>query len=486
MPLPAADLLPNLMILSQKLKADSKEDALSVLKAVLCINPDYADAYDCIGYIDAELSRWESARHHLEYSLSLKEGNAQIFFTLGNVCMSSGDCAAAVKYYEKSLAFQRFPEGLLNLSVAYTKLGDEQSRLRSLEALVNEFSDYAQGFNNLGVYWYRTRNLPQAIECFRKALELNPELSVARYGLSHALLMEKDYLGGFENQESRWGNIPNCPIRVLEPQLWTGQEVPNQSRILVTLEQGFGDTLQMLRFLLMLHSRFSEVSIEVQPAMCRLISKAFPSVHVLVHGEPLPTTDFYCPVMTLPWAFRIGYETIPVEPNGYIKIKDTVPISPINIKPGLKRAGLCWRGGAINPEMLHRSLALEDFRSLFDLAGYEWISLVKEVTQAELELIDQIENLTDSSTLMTDFYDTYSLIAGLDFVVSIDTAVAHLAAAMGKKTIVILNDGVDWRWHLDDDYSAWYPNARLLRSYNFSTQTEFMAALCVEILRLKR
>ncbi len=479
---PKCDLVSVLIALSQKLKTESREDALLVLQAVLCISPDCADAHENIGYIYTEQSHWENARRHFEISLSHSDGNALLFFNLGNVCMSSGDFSAAAKYYEKALSFQRFPEGLLNLSVAYTKLGNEKSRLNALESLVHEFGNFPQGFNNLGVFWYRTRNIRQAIDCFKKALELDPALNMAKYGLSHALLMDKEYLKGFEYHESRWGTIPNCPIRTFDSQLWTGQEVSYKSKILVTLEQGFGDTLQMLRFLPMLCARFVEVNIEVQPAMRRLVSKAFPRVNVVVHGDPLPQTDFYCPIMSLPWAFRISYDSIPVDVNGYIHIGESAP--GLLVKPnktGAIKVGLCWRGGAINPEMLHRSLSLNDVAPLFKLKGYAWTSLVKDLPSEESALVGSIENLTDFSAVMSDFYDTYMLIKGLDLVVSIDTAVAHLAAAMGKKTIVILNDGVDWRWHLDDEVSAWYPNARLLRSYNFSSQDEFMGMLATEI-----
>lgn len=478
---PANDLLPALIALSQKLKTESKDEALLLLRAALCISPDCVEAHENIGYLYADLCLWENAKHHLEKSLCCRNGSAQVFFSLGNVCMSSGDCVAAAAYYEQALALQRFPEGLLNLSVAYTKLGNEESRLNALLALTQEFGNFPQGFNNLGVFWYRTRKIELAIECFKKAIELEPGLGMARYGLSHALLMNKDYLGGFKYQESRWGTIPNCPIRNLGLTLWLGEEVPHSSKIVVTLEQGFGDTLQMLRFLPMLKSKFSEISIEVQPAMARLVKKTFPDVNVLVHGDPLPNADFYCPIMSLPWAFRISYDTIPVNANGYLHTDDTFPSLLPKKTPGTKKIGLCWRGGVINPEMLHRSLSLNDVTSLFDLAGCEWVSLVKDLPADEQILINRIENLTDYSSVMTDFFETYRLIQELDLVVSIDTAVAHLAAAMGKKTIIILNDGVDWRWHLDDDVSAWYPNAPLLRSYNFPTQQEFMATLLNEI-----
>lgn len=475
-----SELLSNLVILSQKLKAESKDNALDVLKAALLIDPMHADSHDSIGYLYAELSLWEKARHHLEYSLSLKEGNALIFYILGNVCMSSGDVASAANYYERALALRRFPEGLLNLSVAYTKLGDENSRLMSLQSLVSEFSEFPEGYNNLGVYWYRTRNISRAIECFEKALDLNPELGIVKYGLSHALLMNKDYLKGFEYHESRWGNVPNCPIRLIDLPLWQGQDVPNDSILLITLEQGFGDTLQMLRFLPLLREKFSKIIIEVQQPMYRLISNAFPDVQVIVHGSAaLPHANFYCPIMTLPWAFRINYDSIPVFPDGYICDNKT-EISQLITKTR-SRIGLCWRGGSVNPEMLHRSLILSDFTKLINMGEYEWISLVKDLPPNEAAEIANIENITDCSELMSDFCDTYQLIKGLDLVISIDTSVAHLSAAMGKKTIIILNDGVDWRWHLDDEFSAWYPNARLLRTYNFASLDYFMPSLSEEI-----
>lgn len=484
---PAADqavqLKDSLFALSQKLRGECNEDALLVLQAILCIYPEYADVHEAIGYIYADLSRWECARHHFEISILNSSGNATVFFSLGNVCMSIGDFDAAELYYKKSLSHQRFPEALLNLSVVYTNLGDDYLRLKTLESLVDEFQLFPQGFNNLGVYWYRKRNILNAIDCFRKALYLDPALAMAKYGLSHSLLMSKDYRAGFELHESRWGTVPSCPIRTYDCELWTGQNVSIGSKIKVTFEQGFGDTLQMLRFIPLLCEKFTQVFVEVQPALSRLVTKAFPEVRVvLLNNDSLPLTDYYCPIMSLPLAFGIAYDTIPTNVNGYIHIDKSLP-SLNKSESGKRKIGICWRGGAINPEMLHRSLTINDVVPIFNNSLNSWFSLVKDLPMEEKAILDQFENVTDCASIMLDFYDTYMLIDGLDLVVTVDTAVAHLAAAMGKETIIILNDGVDWRWHLDDDVSAWYPNAKLLRSYNYSNFSDFLDVLVSQLTR---
>lgn len=457
-------VLSSLNGIADRFKDQSSDDEETVLHAINLISGDSCEGHKKLGYFYYRQSKFDLAIKHFEICINKGCADYTSFFYSANSLKNMGDFESAVNHFLKSLELNSYPEGLVNLAATYSDLKNDVLALQTLESLTTKFPSFTLGHYNLGIYWYDRRDIKKSIASYNRALATNPEHGDSKVALSLALLMSKNYIDGFVMHDSRWGVSPNCPIRDFIRPYWHGQEVDKRSSVLVTVEQGFGDTLQMIRYLPMLAERFSRVCIEVQPQMKRLISQAFPTVEVVVNKEPLPSTDYYCPVMSLPRAFGTTYEAIPGQQK-YISIPHAEPLDPALISNPKKKVGICWRGGALNPKMLHRSLTFKQIERLFDNESYVWVSLMKDVTSEEREAMLEHRNVKDYNNQIADFYDTCRLIDTLDAVVTVDTAVAHLAGAMGKPTIIILNEGYDWRWHIDDDISAWYPTAKLLRSY---------------------
>lgn len=478
-----AEILAVLKDLAARLNNESEEDAIAVLRGVALLSEDPLNIYKKLADYFYKVSDWQRAIYYLEKCCAVDSEDFASLFYLGNCLKNMGVYDAAVNAFERSIAVKSYPEGLINLASAYSDINQKDLELNTLKDLVQSFPEYTLGHYNLGVFWYAQKNIPAAIQSYENALRTNPDHGLTKVAYSLALLMDKKYVEGFRMHDSRWGVAPNCPIRNFDRPRWSGQDVEEGASILVTLEQGFGDTLQMLRYVPFLTDVFDKVVLEVQPQMQRLVTLAFPDVDVIVYGMDLPETDFYCPIMSLPGAFGTTYTTIPNQ-DAYIRLPRYESLFPDLLNETRKKIGVCWRGGMLDPKMAHRSLSLKAIKPLCEIDDYAWVSLVKDIPNHERTEL-RSSKVIDLTSELTDFYDTYRLISDLDVVITVDTAVAHLAGAMGKPTVVILNEGYDWRWHMDDETSAWYPSTRLFRAYKLGGSADLVPHLLDEIKTLK-
>lgn len=476
------EVVPALRDLARRLIHESENDSMAVLRAIALLSEDCADVHKQLAEHYYRAANWIRAIAHFEKCCALDQSDYIALFYQANCLKNLGRHTQAIDIYLRSIAVHEYPEGLMNLSAAYADLGDRALELQVLSHLTSSFPQYTLGHYNLGIYWYGKKDLKKSISCYKQALECDTDHGPSKVALALALLMDKQYLEGFLQYESRWGVIPNCPIREFNRPSWYGQVVPQGSSLLVTVEQGFGDTFQLLRYLPCVLSKFSKLYLEVQPQMQRLVSASYPHIEVVVNGGELPQTDFYCPIMSLPRAFETTYQTIPVQ-GKYLDIPNPMPFSAHLDCDPRKKIGVCWRGGMHDLRMAHRSLSAKSIKSLFEVDGYVWVSLVKDLPDDERAEL-KATKVIDLTAELTDFYDTYRLISALDVVITVDTAVAHLAGAMGKPTIVILNEGYDWRWHVDDDISAWYPGTRLLRAYKLDNPDALVPELLTQVKKI--
>lgn len=475
-------VVSSLNTLVEKLGHDSSYESMVALSAVGFLSNQDAGLYRKLADFYYAKQNWIGAIVNFNKCCMLNETDFNSMFYLASSYRNIGLFDEAIDVYSKSLQIHQYPEAMLNMALTYSEISQSESQIKTLENLTATFPEFTLGHYNSGIYWYGKRNLKKSIQCYRRALESNADHGESKIALSLALLMDKQYIEGFLMNESRWGVLPNCPIRQFSRPSWGGQNVPNGSSLLVTVEQGFGDTLQMLRYLPLLLEKFNKIYIEVQPQMQRLVSLSYPQVDVVVNGHELPRTDFYCPIMSLPRSFDTSYDTIPVQ-TPYIDIPLSEPLNLVLSNNLRGKIGVCWRGGMLDPRMVHRSLSLKSIKNLFDVDDYVWVSLVKDLPDDErADLVTT--SVVDITSELTDFYDTYRLISALDVVITVDTAVAHLAGAMGKPTIVILNEGYDWRWHVDDDISAWYPGTQLLRAYKLDTPDALVPDLLARVKKI--
>jgi tetratricopeptide (TPR) repeat protein len=315
------------------------------------------------------------------------------------------------------------------------------------------------------------------IEC-AKVLRADHEHAEAHWNYALLLLLQGNYATGFREYEWRWKKRRfTSPVReFLEPR-WDGGD-PSGKTILVYAEQGFGDTIHFSRYLPLLVERGASVLFECHQPLTALMRELGSGITVLPFGQTLPAFDYHVPLLSLPYLFGSTFETIPVSVPYLAPPGDRLPFwKSVMPSGGGVKIGLCWAGkqypdaGRTIPAGL-----------LAPLAACQNILFVS------LQLGDGVEKpavpLNDLTMLVLDFADTAALIAQLDLVITIDTAVAHLAGALGKKTWLLLPFAPDWRWGLERGDCPWYPAMRLFRQQEAGDWGQVVAEVFSEFNRL--
>ena len=322
--------------------------------------------------------------------------------------------------------------------------------------------------SNLGVTYKELHQFDAALTCFDKALQVEPTHADVQWNKARVLLMAGRYPEAWPLFESRW--LLDASRQAEQAKhtaaLWRGQSPLRGRKLLICTEQGLGDTIQCLRYLPLLVAMGAQVTVEVQPALKRLV-RQFKGIHqIILWGEDRPNTDFYCPFMSLPLAFKTDLATIPA-PQGYVQAEPALQAAwaaQVANDPLLK-LGLVWAGGDLFAANQRRNIPIGHFELLGDLP-LSFYSLQKG-EQAQAELADVLAKdwdgpqIIDHTSALGDLADTTGFISQLDAVVAVDTSVAHLAGAMGKPVYLLNRFDGCWRWLAQQSRSPWYESLHI-------------------------
>ena len=368
-----------------------------------------------------------------------------------------------------------YPNGnLVNIPMHTEELIDLGNRCREENNPEGALAYYAQAltqdrrsasaFNNYGNVLRESGDPAGAIPFLQRSIQLAPAHPTAQFNLAVAYLLAGDYARGWPQYETRWnyehlaGTLPNY----LQPR-WAGQDVQDKT-VLVIGEQGHGDNIQFVRFVGDLTARGARVILTLNPSLKPLIiGEAIPTI--LTDGDPLPEFDYWIPIMSIPAV--IGTTVDNIASVQYYLTADTALQRAWQERLGPKRrlrVGFCWSGRRDTWINRHKAMPFEVMLELVRRnPSYEWINLQSDCTeQEEAELV--AAGVTAYPGAIRNFADTAALLMHMDVVLSVDTAVAHLAGALGRPVWVMLSQyALDWRWLLDRDSSPWYSTARLFR-----------------------
>jgi tetratricopeptide (TPR) repeat protein len=329
---------------------------------------------------------------------------------------------------------------------------------------LTEDRNSAAAFNNYGNVLRESGDPLGAIPFLQRSIQLSPTHPTAQFNLAVAYLLAGDYARGWPQYETRWnyehlaGSLPNYP----QPR-WTGQDIKDKT-VLVVGEQGHGDNIQFVRFIGDITSRGAQVVLTLNPSLRPLIiGTSVPTI--LVDGDPLPKFDYWIPIMSIPGV--VGSTVENIANVQYYLTADTRLQKEWQTILGLKhrlRIGFCWSGRRDTWINRHKGMPFETMLELIKRnPGYEWVNLQCDCTaEEEAELV--AAGVKAYPGAIRNFADSAALIMHMDVVLSVDTAVAHLAGALGRPVWVMLSQyALDWRWLLDRDSSPWYTTARLFR-----------------------
>ncbi len=451
--------------------AGDHERAMACFREAKRLRPDNAGVHYYLANSLLRLGRVEEAEHSFREAIRLRPDFVDAYLNLGHSFIESGRMAEAEACFRSALQLQPDnPAAHNNLGMICHVLG----RFGEAEACFRESlrlrPDHPAALCNLGTQLQLTGELATAEACFRRALELEPASAQAHYNLALLCLLTGRLDEGWAEYEWRWeirGQGLSARRNFQQP-LWNGESV-GERVVLLHAEQGFGDTLQFCRYVPLAAERV-RVILEVPRPLVKLLSGMPGIEQIIALGDPLPNFDYHCPLLSLPRAFRTTLDTIPAA-TPYLAAdpaREAYWRSRLSNLEGL-RVGLVWAGNprrhsvALAMADRRRSISLRHLEPLGTIPGVSFVSLQKGDASAEVEPLRASMIVHDWTDELDDFAETAALISGLDLVISVDTAVLHLAAALGKPVWLLNRFDTCWRWLLGRDDSPWYPSLRQFR-----------------------
>jgi hypothetical protein len=431
------------------------EEAIRQYRQALVFDPDKMEAHNNLANLLQQLGRLDEAVASYHHALRLRP-----------------DCA----------------EALTNLGTALSALGRLDEAIACYRRATHLLPSCAEIFNNLGLALVEHGKPDEALASFDQAVLIRPDYGESRWNRSLLWLLHGDYANGWAEYEWRWTQ-PNMPPRFFPQPLWDGSAL-NGRTILVYSEQGLGDTLHFIRYVPFVQQRGGKVILECQPPLLRLLS-GFPGLDQLIaQGGPLPHFDVQAPLLSLPRIFRTSFQTIPIDAP-YLHSDPGLatrwrrmsgvrcPVSVVKTSSssdsGLRtpdsghflRVGIAWQGNPTHRYDRQRSIPLAHFRRLAEIPGVQLVSLQKgpgtEQLHATAERFPILDLGSQIDAASGPFRDTAAIMFNLDLVICSDTAIGHLAGALGIPVWLALPALPDWRWLLKTDSSPWYPSIHLFR-----------------------
>ncbi|MFM0729225.1 tetratricopeptide repeat protein [Paraburkholderia sediminicola] len=460
-------------------------DAIASFQRALELRPGHAGALNNMGMSLNALDRADEAIPCFQAALAAEPRFVAAHFNLANTLDATGHHEEAVASFQAAFALQpNLPPTIFGLGNALAAMGRHAQALPYLERAVGLDPQFALAWLSLGTAHQALNAHAAAVRAFDQALRLRPDLASAHLNRALAWLALRDFARGLPEYEWRM-QITAQPVIQTLPR-WHGEPI-EQRTLLVHAEQGFGDTLQFVRFVPLAAQRAARVVLEVQPQLLPLLAPAAQAwrVTLIAQGAPRPAADLQCPLLSLPLALGTTYDTIPAR-TPYLSAPPAYGRKWRGSLGGhaKRKIGIAWSGRIQQNET--RSMPLAALAPLFALEGIDWIVLQPELSAEEHAALDahpRAASIHRMGKRIGDFADTAAIIERLDAVVSIDTSIAHLAGALKKPLWLMLPFAADWRWFVGETRSPWYPGVTLLRQPQPGAWGDVVEAVANELRR---
>lgn len=504
-------------------EAGKLQEAVDACKQAISLNPDYVEAYNNLANILQSQGRQDEAVENYKHVVRLKPNVAEVYYNLGIVLNKQGHSAEAIENYKQAVRLKgdfaeayyslgnilraqgRQDEAIENYKKAVRLKPDFFKACNILGEMLNERRryaetielfkrflqlrpDYSDAYNNMGVTLMKQGHYDEAIENYRQSLKLNPESIEAHRNIGMLFLLTKRFKQGWEEYEWRHKSANN----ICQP-YWDGSSFEDK-RLLVHCEQGMGDSFQFVRYLPMVKERGGTVIFGDRKPILAVL-RQFPGIDELAEvapgAKPNINFDYHVLLLSLPGIFETTLETIPAEvPYLYAEPEKAQYWKNLFVRDGFK-VGIVWAGGGVLgagayglKKEYDRSCSVEDFAPLARIDGVRLYGLQKGKRAEDVDNLPEDIALTNFGEHFEDFADTVAAIENLDLIISIDTAVAHLAGAMGKPVWTLLPFAPDWRWMLDRQDCPWYPTMKLFRQRKPDDWREVFARVEKELQKL--
>ncbi len=434
--------------------------AIAHYRRALANGPDDAEVHNNLALALAADDQSSEAIVHYRRALTIRPDYAAAYSNLGSVLEAQSRVDEAIRSYTTALALDPYrADAHYNLAHAFDgrdRLVEAQAHYELALALDPA---HAEAHNNFGVLSQHLGRFDEALARYRRAQALKPDYADAHWNEALSCLLQGDFETGWRKYEWRWRR-KETPPRAFAAPLWDGSVLAGKT-ILLHTEQGDGDTLQFIRYAPLVRALGGTALLDCPKSLHRLFSDVAGVDHFVSDPSALPRIDVHAPLLSLPMLLGTRLETIPAAVPYLQPRPDLAGVWRERLSQlGGRRVGLVWRGNPAHSNDRRRSLAAAALAPLMQVAGVSAVSLQIDARPEELTALGE---LYDAGQALSDWADTAALISTLDLVVTVDTAVAHLAGALGKPVWVLLAFAPDWRWMLDRVDSPWYPTMRLFR-----------------------
>ena len=450
--------------LGNSLKEQGKlDEAIACYRRALELKPGLDLARNNLGNALKEQGKSDEAVACYRRALELNPNLAEAHCNLGNALNDQGNLGEAIACYRRAL--QLNPD----FALAHGNLGNVLKTQEKLDEAVACYRraldldpDYAPAHNNLGIALDGQGKVDEALACYCGALKLKPDYADAHWNQSLLLLMSGDFERGWPEYEWRW-KAKQTPRGDFSQARWDGQSLVGRT-ILLHAEQGLGDTIQFVRYAALVKHHGGTVIVECPRPLLPLLATCAGIDRLLARGDELPAFDIQAPLLSLPGIFHTTLRDIPASipylfADGNLLERWRRELSDI---PGF-RIGIAWQGDPKHVNDHNRSIPLSCFEPLARCSGFRLVSLQKGAGVEQLQHAAERFAITELGSRLEDFRDTAAVLKNLDLVITCDSALAHLAGALGVPVWVAIPLVPDWRWLLGRSDCPWYPTMRLFR-----------------------
>ncbi len=473
-------------------------DAGQHLEALQCylklakVTPNSWDVAFRCGVLLFELKRYEEALSFLDGCQKLRSGHATTIHMRARTLRNLRRFEEAIELSEQAEALAPDDPNVFNNSgIILHCLCRDADALDRFDRAIRLRPHFVDAIINKANSLVQLHRFNEALSCYDAARSLAPDDTTIDWNVAQLKMLTGDFAAGWLGRESRWTKkAAPVPYPKFPTPMWLGQEPVAGKTILVYADEGLGDTIQFARYLPLLAAHGARVVLAVDEALHSLVSR-LPGVALCVpksEGATVPRFDLHCALSSLPLAFGTRIESIP-SARAYFPPIPAEELRAWEARLGDRkgmRIGLAWSGNQRHVNDHNRSIPMNVMARLVT-GDAQFVSLQKDLRPSDTAILRGRSDIADHTRHMTDFRATAALVTCLDLVITVDTSVAHLAAAFGRPTWVLLPYTPDYRWLLDRNDSPWYPTVRLFRqdaSRDYGTVIESVRAELQNQIRL--
>lgn len=519
----AADLAPgdagnHVNLATARLRLGNPNAALESLYRAIELQEDLPEAYYNLGNTLIDVDRLTEAETAFRKAISLKPDYPEALNNLGQILRDREDRDGAVRLFEEALKYDKaYVPSWTNLCAVLTDAGKVADAIEAGRRGVLLKPDSSDAQYNLGNAFAAARIPGEAASCYRRALSVDPENAAIHVNLGvmeqdlgnidgallaydHALAHEPEdarahwnkaltlllagrYEEAWPEYEWRWEALETLRRPDIDAPLWDGAE--GDGTILLYCEQAFGDAIQFVRYLSLVRQRGWRIVLECPAKLLRLFSDSQLADEVIAAGTTRPNFDCWLPTMSLPGVFGTTLETVPAGESYLTAREHARNQGQDRLSRDKLNVGIVWQGSLTNKLGLIRTSRLNDFARLRHVDGVALFSLQSQLSKEDAALLETFA-IPDIESGNEDFADTAAIVARLDLMISVDTAMVHLAGALGCPVWALIPVYPDWRWMRDRSDSPWYPGLRLFRQHALGEWSPVVNEVARELLNLCR